>query len=112
VYRSQDFSDAYNGSYLWQGSMAYVTGSHSWKVGYQHTLMTQDLTWTTNNQNLTYRFDNGVPTQVAHSLSPWVNRARAGWDAVFAQERWTRGRLTVQAALRFDRARSWFPVQQ
>ena len=43
AYRSQDFSDAYNGSYLWKGSMSYVTGSHSVKVGYQHTLMTQDV---------------------------------------------------------------------
>ena len=92
--------------------MSYVTGSHSLKVGYQHTLMTQDIIWMTNNQNLTYRFNNGVPNQLTQSISPWMNRSRTGWDAVFAQERWTRGRLTVQAAVRFDRARSWFPAQQ
>ena len=34
---------------------SYVTGTHSLKVGYQHTLMTDDRTWMTNNQNLTYR---------------------------------------------------------
>ncbi len=112
VYRSQDFSDAYNGNYLWTGSVSYVTGSHSLKVGYQHTLMTQDIVWTTNTQNLTYRFNNGVPNQLTQSISPWMNRSRTGWDAIFAQERWTRGRLTAQAAVRFDRARSWFPVQQ
>jgi carboxypeptidase family protein len=111
VYRSQDFSNAYSGSYLWKGSVSYVTGSHSVRVGYQHTLMTQDITWTTNNQNLTYRFNNGVPNQLTQSISPWMNRSRTGWDAVFAQERWTRDRLTVQAAVRFDRARSWFPAQ-
>ena len=55
VYRSQDFSVAYTGSYLWKGSVSYVTGAHSLKVGYQHTLMTDDRTWMTNNQNLTYR---------------------------------------------------------
>ena len=64
VYRSQDFSSAYNGSYLWTGSVSYVTGSHSVKVGYQHTLMTQDAIWMTNTQNLTYRFNNGVPNQL------------------------------------------------
>jgi hypothetical protein len=112
VYRSQDFSDAYNGSYLWKGSMSYVTGSHSVKVGYQHTLMTQDSIWTTNTQNLTYRFNNGVPNQLTQSISPWLNKSRTGWDALFVQERWTRGRLTVQGAVRFDRARSWFPAQQ
>jgi hypothetical protein len=112
AYRSQDFSDAYNGSYLWKGSMSYVTGSHSIKVGYQHTLMTQDAIWSTNTQNLTYRFNNGVPNQLTESISPWTNHWRTAWDAVFAQERWTRDRLTLQGAVRFDRAHSWFPQQQ
>jgi hypothetical protein len=112
VYRSQDFSVAHTGSYLWKGSIAYVTGTHSLKIGYQHTLMTDDRTWFTNNQNLTYRLDNGEPNQLTQSISPWVNNARAGWDAWFVQEQWTRGRLTLQGAIRFDRARSWFPAQQ
>ena len=44
----------------------------------------------TNNQNLTDRVNNGVPNQLIQSISPWVNNARAGWDAVFVQEQWTR----------------------
>lgn len=112
VYRSQDFSSAYTGSYLLKGSLAYVTGRHSLKVGYQHSLMTDDRTWMTNSQNLTYRLNNGVPNQLTESISPWVNNARAGWDAVFVQEQWTRRRLTLQGAVRFDRARSWFPEQR
>jgi hypothetical protein len=112
VYRSQDFSVAYTGSYLWHGSVSYVTGTQSLKIGYQHTLMTDDRTWMTNNQNLTYRFNNGVPNELTESISPGVNDARAGWDAMFVQDQWTRHRLTLQGALRFDRATSWFPVQQ
>ena len=112
VYRSQDFSVAHTGSYLWKGSLSYVTGTHSVKIGYQHTLMTDDRTWMTNNQNLTYRVNNGVPNQLTQSISPWVNNARAAWDGLFAQEQWTRDRLTLQGAVRFDRARSWFPAQQ
>jgi hypothetical protein len=112
VYRSQDFSVAHTGSYLWKGSIAYVTGTHSVKIGYQHTLMTDDRQWFTNNQNLTYRVSNGVPNQLTQSISPWVNNARVGWNAWFVQEQWTRARLTLQGALRFDRAQSWFPAQQ
>jgi hypothetical protein len=111
VYRSQDFSVAYTGSYLWQGTLSYVTGSHSVKAGYQHTLMTDDRTWMTNNQNLTYRFNNGIPNQLTESISPWVNDARAAWDGFFVQDQWTRRRLTLQGALRFDRSYSWFPSQ-
>jgi Carboxypeptidase regulatory-like domain len=112
VYRSQDFSVAHSGSYLWKGSMSYITGAHSLKIGYQHTFMTDDRTWTTNNQNLTYRFNNGVPNQLTQSISPWVNDARAAWDGAFVQEQWTHDRLTLHGALRFDRASSWFPAQQ
>jgi hypothetical protein len=79
VYRSQDFSVAHAGSYLWQGSIAHVAGNRSLKVGYQHTLMTDDRQWFTNNQNLTYRFNAGEPNQLTQSISPWVNNARAGW---------------------------------
>jgi hypothetical protein len=112
VYRSQDFSDAHAGSYLWKGSVSYVTGTHSLKIGYQQTLMTDDRTWMTNNQSLAYRFDNGVPNQLTQSISPWVNDTRVAWSAAFLQEQWTRDRLTLQGAVRFDRASSWFPAQQ
>ena len=84
VYRSQDWGDNHTGSYTWKGSMSYVTGRHSFKVGYQGTLMTDDRTWYSNNNDLWYRFNNGIPNQLTQTISPWVNDARAGWDAVFA----------------------------
>ena len=112
VYRSQDFSIANAASYFWRGSASYITGAHSLKIGYQHTLMTDDRTWFTNDQNLAYRFNNGVPNQLTQSISPWVNDSRAAWQAVFVQDQWTHRRLTLQGALRFDRAWSWFPAQR
>ena len=111
VYRSQDWGDNRTGSYIWKANLAYVTGRHSLKVGYQHTLMTDDRTWSTNSTDLWYRFNNGIPNQLTQTISPWINDARAGWDAVFAQEQFTMGRLTLQGALRFDVAKSWFPEQ-
>ena len=112
VYRSQDFSSAYTGSYLWKLSLSRTSGARSWKVGYQHTLMTDDRTWFTNSENLTYRLNNGVPNQLIESISPWVNNTRVGWDAFFAQQQWTHRRMTLQGAVRFDRSASWFPRQQ
>ncbi len=112
TYRSQDFGTNRTGSYIWKGALSYVTGTHSIKVGYQRTLMTDDRTWSSNTQNLWYRLNNGVPNQLTQVISPWVNDGRAGWHAIFAQEQWTLGRLTVQGALRFDIAKSWFPAQK
>jgi hypothetical protein len=111
VYRSQDWGDNRTGSYVWKANLSYVTGRHSFKIGYQHTLMTDDRTWSTNSTDLWYRVSNGLPNQLTQTISPWINDARAGWDAVFAQEQFTMGRLTLQGAVRFDVARSWFPEQ-
>jgi hypothetical protein len=110
-YRSQDWGDNASGSYNWRASAAYVTGAHSMKVGYQGTYLTSDRNWQTNNANLTYRVNNGVPNQLTQSISPWIDHSRAGWHALFVQEQWTHRRLTLQGALRFDRASSWFPEQ-
>ena len=112
VYRSQDFGLNFAGSYSWRASASYVTGRRSLKIGYQGTLMIDDRTRTTNNQSLTYRFNNGTPNQLTQSISPWINNGRSGWYAFFAQDQWTVGHLTLQGALRFDHSRSWFPEQR
>ena len=112
LYRSQDFGTNFSGSYNWHGSASYVTGALSMKVGYQGTLLTDDRLWTSNNQNLTYRFNNGVPNQLTQTISPYVIKGRADWHAFFVQEQWTLHRLSLQGALRFDRSTSWFPEQR
>ena len=35
------------------------------------------------------------------------NRTR--YDGIYVQDQWTRGRLTLQGALRYEHAWSWFP---
>ena len=71
--------------------------------------MTDDRTWTTNTTDLWYRFNNGVPNQLTQTISPWINNARAGWDAVFAQEQFTMGRLTLQGARALRRREQLVP---
>ena len=82
------------------------------KVGYQGTWMVDNRVWMTNDTEL------DVPRQQRRAqpasrcrCRPYQNDGRAGWHAGFAQEQWTRGRLTLQGALRFDLASSWFPEQ-
>jgi hypothetical protein len=112
TYRSQDWNANYTGQYTWRASASYVTGAHSLKIGYQGTYFTDERTAYTNNQHLQYRVSNGVPNQLTQSVSPFNARARASIAAFYAQEQWTLGRVTLQGALRFDRAHGWFPPQQ
>jgi hypothetical protein len=111
TYRSQDFNHNNTGSFGWKGNVSYVTGSHSMKFGYQGTWMVDKRSWETNSTQLAYRVSNGIPNQLTQTLTPWQNDAYAGWHAGFWQEQWTRNRLTLQGAVRFDHAGSWFPEQ-
>src|SRR5256712_588664 len=111
VYRSQDWGQNYAGSYSWRASASYVTGRQSLKVGYQGTYLSDIRTWYTNSQNLAYQFNNGVPNRLTESISPWVNNALGAWHAVFVQDQYTSGRVTLQGALRFDHSASRYPQQ-
>ena len=111
VYRSQDWGQNYAGAYSWRASASYVTGRESIKVGYQGTYLSDIRTWYDNSQNLQFRVNNGVPNQLTQYISPWVNNAQGAWHAIFVQDQYTAGRLTLQGALRFDHSSSWYPQQ-
>ena len=59
-----------------------------------------------------YRLNNGVPNLLTMDLKPFKTGQRTRWEALYAQEQWTLGRMTLQGALRFDHAWSYFPDQQ
>ena len=111
VYRSQDYGDNRAGSYAWRASVTYVTGRQSLKVGYQGNYMSDIRTWYTNSQNLAFQFNNGAPNRLTESISPWVNNGLGAWHALFVQDQYTAGRLTLQGGLRFDHSSSWYPQQ-
>jgi hypothetical protein len=99
-------------SWNYRGSLSYVTGSHNAKFGYQGTVMKYDWTSYTNPTLLKYTFNNRVPIGVTYGVSSefeFANRAVA--HALFAQDQWTMGRLTLQGALRYDHVYSWMPAE-
>ena len=112
VYRSNNWASNWLGRHTWRASASYVTGAHNFKVGYQGGYFVNDTQSFTNNQNLAYRFDNGTPNQLTELLWPFVGATRARSEAVYAQDQWTYRRLSLQGALRFDRAWSWYPAAQ
>ena len=96
----------------WRASLAYVTGSHNAKLGYQGTLMKYDFVTYTNPSLMRYTFTNGSPVSVSYaSTSYFENANRAEAHAIFLQDQWTRGRLSLQGALRWDGVHSWMPAE-
>jgi hypothetical protein len=94
----------------WRASASYVTGSHEMKVGYQGSYIRVKNWFLVNDQQLAYRFNNGSPNQITFRLPEWHQSDRTGTASIYVQDKWTRGRLTLQGALRYDRAWSFTPA--
>src|SRR6185295_16622427 len=65
-----------------------------------------------NQPQLTYRFNQGVPNAVSYRLPDFGRRTITKLAGLFVQDTFTRGKLTLQGALRYDRATSYAPVEQ
>jgi hypothetical protein len=93
---------------IWRASLAYVTGAHSFKVGYQAAHEVYRQIQNVDNQ-LAYTFNNRTPTLFTMRIGPHIQSNRTRYDGFYAQDQWTRGRLTLQGAVRYEHAWSWFP---
>jgi Carboxypeptidase regulatory-like domain len=112
TYHSQNWENNWIGAHTWRASAAYVTGAHNLKFGYQGAHHVYDPKTFTNDLFLAYRVNNGIPNQLTQTLIPFDRKDRVRYAAFYAQEQWTRGRMTLQGALRYDRAWSYFPEQR
>ena len=95
----------------WLGNVSYVTGAHSFKAGYSHTWAESSTQQNDNDMSLGYQFNRGVPVQIFQRATPYfdggyVMTAELG---LFAQDRWTVDRMTVNMGVRFDYLSGYFP---
>jgi hypothetical protein len=82
------------------------------KVGFSNLWGKRD-TWTIDNDSsLSYRFLNGVPNQITQRATPSLTKEMLkGELGVYAQDKWTVRRVTLNAGVRFDYFGSSFPEQ-
>jgi len=110
VYRAlSEYRDDTASPNNWNGSISYVTGSHNMKVGYQGAYQAASTIRHANPTLLSYNFTQGVPTGFTVRIPEWGTADRTWTQAFFVQDTWTRGRITFQGALRYDRAWSYSP---
>ena len=115
---------------VWRGSVSYVTGAHSIKVGTQGAYHIHHSYADSSIPQMTYRFNscllnaglpsttpcniatNGTfvptPNQVTLSIPNYQHNVTT-FHALYLQDQWTRDRLTLQGALRYEFAKSWHP---
>jgi len=112
TYRSQaNYNNTAVPSFTYRVASTYVTGTHAFKVGFNNTTGHLDEYQYTLN-NLAYRFNNGVPNRITERAFPY--RAITNLDndlGLYAQDRWSLNRWTIQGAIRFDYFATSFPDQ-
>jgi hypothetical protein len=93
-------------------SMAYVTGSHSFKTGFENRWATADQA-NPFNSDINYRtLINGVPNSVAVTNGPARNVMELRFDGgAFVQDQWRVGRFTINMGGRWDRFNAGVPAQ-
>ena len=91
-------------------SVSYVTGSHNFKAGFQLEQLVDNV-YRFQNQNVNYRFRNGVPNRITMNASPALQMDRARDTGIYAQDQWTIDRLTLNLGVRFDRLTGFSPAQ-
>ncbi len=95
----------------WRGSLSYITGSHAFKVGYQdHVGRARNHFNRPVAGNLSYTFNNGVPIQLTQR-APFEAETHVHDGGIYAQDRWTIDRLTLNVGVRYDFYRTNFPTQ-
>jgi hypothetical protein len=115
VYRGSDvMQDNSQNPNTWRVSATYVTGAHNMKFGYQGAYHIEETTDLGNDAgyiltDLTFSAP-GVYSATMR-ITPWQKSNRTEYHALYAQDQWTMGRMTLQGAVRFDRAWSWFPAE-
>ena len=105
------FSDNFNRTDHWRFAASYITGSHAIKVGYNDANgINRSTAYVV--QPVAYQFRDGIPNQITQRSLPHTQGVDVGHDlGLFAQDKWTTGRMTISYGIRYDHFSSGFPEQ-
>jgi hypothetical protein len=99
-----------------RASLSYVTGAHNMKFGYQGGFNNPSQTYTYFNEVIHVRMRNGVPNRLTQVIAgdvtanPKIVRNLLP-TSLYAQDQWTRSRLTLQGGVRWDHLVVNYPDQ-
>jgi Carboxypeptidase regulatory-like domain len=95
-----------------RASASYIPGAHSLKFGYQGNVSHPSQSYFNFTPFIQYRFNNGVPNQLTQTaIFPGTVKYQRNilMTSFYAQDTYTRSRLTLQGGLRFDSIGTGYP---
>jgi hypothetical protein len=113
IYENQYISYTYT-QRLWstKASVSYVTGSHSFKAGFENR-SGYAIQSNPYNGDMSIRYEiNGVPTAVTVQNGPARNQQNINFDGgAYVQDQWKMKRLTLNLGVRWDHFNSGIPAE-
>jgi hypothetical protein len=98
-----------------RASISYVTGAHNMKFGYQGGFSNPSQDYYFFGNIIRMRFRNGQPNQLLETIA-YPGNVKYIRNLIptnfYAQDQWTRSRLTLQGGVRFDHLVSNYPDQR
>ena len=102
----------YQGQNNTRGTLSYVTGSHTTKVGFLLHTGSSDAPTDAFSNSIQYNLLSAVPTSVALTTAPYRSRFDVNSDlGIYAQDKWTLRRLTMTGSIRFDYLNMGIPAE-
>ena len=95
-----------------RAAASYIPGSHSLKVGYQGNISHPSQEYFNFTPFIQYRFNNGIPNQLNQTAVYPGNvkyQRNILMTSFFAQDTYTRARLTLQGGVRYDSTGTGYP---
>jgi hypothetical protein len=101
----------YTNRFTQRASATYVTGSHTFKTGFQHEKLFTDNFISASGNNVSYSFRNGVPQSLTQRTTPYLEQEGLHEWGFFAQDQWRVQRWTFNYGVRFDHVNGFVPAQ-
>ncbi|HEY6614279.1 MAG TPA: TonB-dependent receptor, partial [Vicinamibacterales bacterium] len=95
-----------------RASASYIPGAHSLKFGYQGNVSHPSQSYFNFTPFSQYRFNNGVPNQLTQTaIFPGTVKYQRNilMTSFYAQDTYTRARLTLQGGIRYDGIGTGYP---
>ena len=95
-----------------RASASYIPGAHSLKFGYQGNVSHPSQSYFNFTPFIQYRFNNGVPNQLTQTaIFPGTVKYQRNilMSSFYAQDTYTRARLTLQGGIRYDGIGTGYP---
>ncbi len=95
-----------------RASASYIPGSHNLIFGYQGNVSHPSQSYFNYTPFIQYRFNNGIPNQLTQTtIFPGTVKYQRNilMTSLYAQDTYTRSRLTLQGGLRFDAIGTGYP---